>query len=427
MLRRLIANGLTLLGGQVGASLIMMVAVAANARALGLADFGALVMVQSSALLVAGLSAFATQQAVIRMGIEALESGDRQRFAHILGLGFVADLIGAALAGAIGLLALPWLLRAAALPASATPLALAAALCLFVQGFRTTEAIFRIFDRFRTLALVHLIAALVALALALWLWAGGYGLEHYVVYVVVVLSLPSLLQLGFAVVLLAQRNARPSLAGASREKALLREFVAYCWTTHFSGTVDTIRQNGDSPLVGALLSVELAGIYNVAKQLSGILRKGTAVYASVMFPELASIAARKQYDAARQTLRQALLASAAMGTAVVLGAAVMGAFVLELVFGRGYEAGAVALVVLCLSAAIQLSSATLSMYVQAFIGPTRLAFAYLVTIFVFIAALPSGIILGGIEGAAGAQVLFYLVLSAACWLELRRRTGWLRN
>lgn len=426
MLRRLIANGLILFGGQIGASLIMMIAVAANARALGLADFGALVMVQSSALLIAGLSAFATQQAVIRMGIEALESDDKQRFTRILGLGFVADLIGTALAGAIGLTALPWLFAVAELPHEAWPLAFTAALCLFLQGYRTTEAIFRIFDRFRTLALIHLLSALVALAAALWLWAGSQGLASYTAYIAIVLSLPTVLQLGFALALLVQRDARPTLAGIGREKALVREFAAYCWTTHFSGSVDTVRQNGDSPLIGALLSVELAGIYNVAKQLAGILRKGTSVYASVMFPELASIAARRQYDAAHRTLRQAMLASAAIGAAVVLGAWAAGGFVLELVFGPGYGAGAVALVLLCLSAAVQLSSATLSMYVQAFIGPKRLAFAYLVTLAVFLVALPAGVELGGIEGAAGAQVLFYLALSAACWLELRQRSGWLK-
>src|SRR5690606_5118751 len=78
------------------AAVLSMFAVAVNSRALTLADFGMFVLFQSSALLLAGVFTFATQQPVIKLGVQALQAGERERFEQLVGMGLVADLISAA-------------------------------------------------------------------------------------------------------------------------------------------------------------------------------------------------------------------------------------------------------------------------------------------------------------------------------------------
>lgn len=419
--RRIIRNIAYLATGTGGASVLALGAVAINSRALSLADFGAVVLLQSSAMLIAGIFGFATQQAIIKLGMGAIEHGDSQRFERLIGMGLAADLLSAVMASAAALGAVLLMPGLTGLPADRVPAAAIVAASLLLQGYRTSEGVFRVFDRFDLMGLIQVACAGVQLAIAAALFWIDAPFAAYAGLVAAAIALPSVIQLVTALSLLRRRGLRPrfgGIAGASDDR---REFVAYCWTTSVTSTCDTIRQNGDSPLVGLVISVEAAGIYNVAKQLSGIIRKGASIYASVLFPELATMAARRNLAGARRIMGKAVAASVAVIALVVVASGLAGGLALEILFGPVFALGHLALVILCGAAGLAMLGATYSLYVQSFIGPVALLRSYLVATAAFLALTWPALALMGLPGAAVGQVVFSVALAIACRIQLRRR------
>lgn len=419
--RRVIRNIAYLVTGTGGASLLALGAVAINSRALSLADFGAVVLLQSSAMLIAGIFGIFTQQAVIKLGMAAIEQGDSLRFERLIGMSLAADLLSAVVASGAAMAAVLLLPGLTGLPADRVLPACIVAGSLLLQGYRTSEGVFRVFDRFDLMGLIQLACAGIQLAIAAALYWIDAPFAAYAGLVAVAIALPSVVQMAIAVALLRRRGLRPRFGGIAAANADRREFVAYCWTTSITSTCDTIRQNGDSPLVGALISVEAAGIYNVAKQLSGIIRKGTSIYASVLFPELAAMAARRDIAGARRIMGKAVWASMSVIVLVVAASGVAGGLALNVLFGPAFAVGHLALVILCAAAGVQMLGASYSLYVQSFIGPVPLLRSYLVATAAFLALSWPALALLGLPGAAVGQVVFSVALALACRIQLRRQ------
>jgi O-antigen/teichoic acid export membrane protein len=98
MYRRIARNSAFYAGGTAASSLFMMLAVAIAARGLPAHDFGVLVLLQSSALMLRALTSFSTQQPVIKLGADAQAEGDQQRLGVIISMGLVVDLLASTIA-----------------------------------------------------------------------------------------------------------------------------------------------------------------------------------------------------------------------------------------------------------------------------------------------------------------------------------------
>lgn len=419
--RRRVLRNLVLLGGGNGAaSALALGAVAINSRALPLKDFGTFVLLQTCALLIAGLFTFATQQPVVKLGMAALDGKDFRRFEQIVGLGFLADFASAICAAVSAAAAILLLSDMAGIPPSARSAALIVAGSLAFQGYRTSEGVFRALDRFDSLGALQVVAAAIQLGCALLLWRMDAPFIAYGALAASAIALPSILQMVGALVLLHARSMWPRTGARTTDNEDRREFVAYCGSTWATGSLDTIRMNGDAPLVGLFISVEAAGVYNVARQLAGILRKLVQIYASVLFPELAALAARRDTSGAKRVLRRIVLTTLGLTGVLVTGSAIFGGVTLGLLFGEEFRAGHAVLVLLFAAAGIQLLSATYSMYVQAFDGPVAVFHAYVAATIAFALAIIPGLAFFGIVGAGAAQIVFFAVLTAMCSKRLAR-------
>lgn len=396
-----------------------MGAVVVNSRALSITEFGIFVLLQSSALLIAGICTFSTQQPVIKLGVAALETGDRARFERIVFMGLAADLISATIAGVAALLLVLAMPRMLGLDPQMQSAALIVSCSLFFQGYRTSEGLFRAFNRFDLLGSIQPLFSIVQLCTALALWTMDAPFIAYAWLAAAIIAVPPMAQLAVAGALLFRRGYRPRANGLLAAREDRREFVAYCWTTSTTGTFDTIRMNGDSTAIGLLVSVEAAGIYNVAKQLAGILRKATTIYASVVFPELAKMAATRDFRQARSLLKRAVLLGAGVTVAAGIGAAILGPFVLALLFGDQFTEAKYALILLVVAAGLQLVSATFSMYVQAFVGPLALLKAYIFSTLAFCVVIATTVPAIGMAGAGWAQLAFVFALTIGCRSALR--------
>ena len=418
--RRLARNSAYLAGGTAASALFMMLAAVLNARALSAREFGLLVLFQSATMMTATIMSFSTQQPVIKLGSTALADGDLAGLGRIIGLGLLLDLCAASLAAIIAFAFLAFGRDWIGLQDNQVGIAALFAASLFFTGYVTSNGIFRLLDRFGLLSLIQAGCAAMILAATAYLYLSNAPFELYcwawAAFYAVNAQLPLLAGLW-----LARRAGIPiTLSMGKMAPGETGTFLSYCWTTWGTATAEALRSNGDSLLVGAVVSVEGAGIYNVAKQLAGVLRKINTV-----MPPLPSQRFRRSPLMGKMTMPCALgirmiWVGGAVGLIAVVGAILLGRPVLGLLFGERFEPAWMPLVILTAAAAAQLVSHTLSMYVQVYVGPESLFRAYLLAIGLFLVAVFPLTYAFSTAGTAFSQLVFSLALIFLCHWRLRR-------
>ena len=417
--RRLRRNMAYLAGGTGAAALLGMVAVAFNARALTAREFGMLVLLQTSVLTLRGLFSLLTQQPVIHIGSEALDQGDRARLGRVIGLALLYDIGGALAATALGVAGLLLGGEAIGITDDVRSYSLVFAAAIPFMGYLTANGIFRLLDRFDVMSAIQSSSAVVLAGAAAALYATEAPFAAYAWTWAIYLAAAAQVPLWTAL-WLARRHRIPvsfDLSGVSR--ADRGKVSAYCWSSWGNTLVDTVRGQGDSLLVGAMVSVEAAGFYNVAKQVAGVLRKVTDIYSSATFPEIATLRARGDLASSRQLRRRLILAGAIAGLAGIVGIAVVGRPLLGAVFGPAFIAGYGALVLLVGAAGLQLVAHTQANYVQIYLSPARLLPIYGTALLAFLASASVGLQRFGIGGGALGQVAFSATVIVLASFALR--------
>jgi O-antigen/teichoic acid export membrane protein len=420
MYRRIARNSAFLAGGTAASSLLIMLSVAIAARALSAREFGVLVLLQSAVLMLSALTSFSTQQPVIKLGSDALVTGDMKRLGEIISMGLLVDIFASVLALIVAALAVEFSRSAIGLATQDVGSAWILAASLLFTGYPTSNGIFRLYDRFGLLSLIQTFSAAGLLLAYLALYIAGSKLQIFVLVWAIYLASNSLLQLWFGLYLIRRNHVplhfrRQFFSGEDG-----RTLLSYCWSTWGTSTTETIRTNGDSLLVGAIVSVEAAGIYTVARQLSGILRKLNVVYRSTVFPEIARLASRNDIAGAWRLNKRMLIAGLAIGVLTVGLAIVFGHFVIRLLFGMRFTAAYIPVVILTAAAIAQLISFTPSMCVQVFRGPKTLLLLYVIVTIVFAAAAVPLTFALSITGMALAQLVFSIALTFLCNLVLQQ-------
>lgn len=417
--RRLARNSAYLAGGTAASSLFMMVAVVLSARALSAREFGLLVLFQSATMMLASLMSFSTQQPVIKLGAAALAEKDAARLGRIIGLGLLFDAVAAIVAALAAFAFLAFGRGWIGLQGDQLGLAALFATSLFFTGYLTSNGIFRLFDRFALLSLIQAGCAAAILAATAYLYATNASFQAYCWSWAIFYAVNGQLPLFVGLYLVRQAGIPIAFAKGKMGRSEIATFLAYCWTTWGTATAEALRSNGDSLLVGAAVSVEAAGVYNVAKQLAGVLRKLNTVYASAAFPEISALSAHGEVESAHGVRQRMLWVGGIVGAVAVTLALIAGRPVLAILFGDHFAAAWVPLVILTAAAASQLISHTLSMYVQVYVGPESLFRVYMWALAIFLVAVFPLTSQFSIAGTAIAQLLFSLSLIAFCRSALR--------
>jgi O-antigen/teichoic acid export membrane protein len=423
MFRRIARNSMLLAGGTAVSSVLTMLAVVVAARGLGKRDFGVLVLMQSSVLMLGAIISASTQQPVIKLGSDAQAANDKDRLGEVVSMALVVDIAAAVLSLAVALFVIEVCRRVIGLADRNVVSAWIVAVSLLFSSFPSSNGIFRLYDRFGLLTLVQSASALALLSAYGVLFAIGGDLQAYVAAWAAYCAISGVVQLGASLALLRSDGVPIRFRRGMFSNPDGRVLLHYSWTTWGASTTDGIRTSGDSLLVGALVSIEAAALYNIARQLAGLVRKLTIVYTSTVFPEIARLSARGDAAGAR-TLRRRMfwigLVIAAAGTGL---AVLFGRVVIRFLFGLPFEPAYVALIILTAAASSQLISQTPYMYVQVYRGP-RLALLLqtIATIAFLVVAVPLAYAFS-MDGMAASQLIFGIVLTLLSDLALSQAQG----
>lgn len=349
ILRRMAGNTLVLVGGRAFGAVLSLTTVALAVRALGIEEYGVLVLIHTFAVAVANVGKFQSWQAVLRFGAPALEEGRLRDFARLIRFTLLLDWGSAAAAAAVAVAAALLAGPALGWPPDAVPLGALYGLSVLFLVTATPTGLLRLYDRFDLLAVQSNVAATVRLlgAAAAFATEGGLGAFLAVWFAANVVACVTIYASGWRE--MRRRGHRVAGVGWS---GLARPFGGiwrFVWSTNLSSTVNVGFVHLATLLTGALLGPTEAGLFRIARQTANALTKPAKLVVQVVYPEFARLAATGEMARLRElVLRLLKLAGGAALVCLVMLTA-LGPLLLQVIGGEQAQ-GAYA-VLLWLSAA----------------------------------------------------------------------------
>jgi O-antigen/teichoic acid export membrane protein len=421
LFRTVMKNAALLVGGRGLNAPLSLAYMALSARALGVEDFGVVVLVNAYALTVGNVVKFESWQAVLHYGAKPLAEGRSEDFHRILRFSLLLDLLSAVAGVALGLVGAVLFGRLLGWPPEAMVPGMIYVTSTVFMVAATPTGVLRMFGRFDLLALQSAVSSAVraAAAGAALLAGGGVVLVLAAWYAGTVVAFVVLA--AWAWVELRRRGH----AGAFGVKGpLTKDFPGlwrFVWATNLGSSLDQVFTQAGSLAVGGLLGPADAGFFRIARQVATAIAKPAQLVVFALYPELAKLKASGDYGQLRRLAWQVGLAGGVAATVLMILAAVAGGPALALTLGPGFAAGAPVLVWLVAAAGINIWAMPLE---PVLISTGRAGVAVKVRVVVsilFLAALFPLTRAFGLDGAGAASVgasllmLVGMLISVISW------------
>jgi O-antigen/teichoic acid export membrane protein len=413
-LQRLYKNAGILFGGNVGSAALNLLSLAILTRALGVEVFGFFVLVTAYIALIDLLVSFQTWQALIHYGSKARQENAPARLAALFTFGWLLD-IGSGVAGfllaCLGAAFLPgWF----GLEQVEFFIVVMAASTLIFNWTATPTAILRLFDKFAAQALFLNLMALLRLVGFIILWAYDLGTLYNCILVWTAGGILARIFFIFQGLTEAKRKGcRP--AGAINFKTLRRECPGlwrFVITTNIDGIVRVVR-NYDIFIVNILLGVAATAYYKIAREIGRALSQLTGPFYQAIYPELARMAAEKDFTSFRKLTFHSSMTLGGIISAGWIVFALAGWIALPLVFGPEYARAYIPSLWVLGAMVIWAFAQPLAPALLA-LGKARTnLFVHAGTTVVYIVLLWDMGQRWGLEGAAAAMFIFYALWSAS--------------
>lgn len=416
---RLARNIGWLLGGKGWGGLFSLFYLAAAARALGPVQFGVFALILTYAQLVANLIQFQSWKGVIRFGATHFTANRPDRLARLLGYTAVLDwstAIAGMIVAALGVFAVApqfgW-----SHDVQVQAAAFAAGLLLTTGG--TPSGMLRLFDRFDLLTYSEAVSPAIRLIGAIIAWITGGGVAAFLV-VWVVAALIQTIATWIAAV--AIHRTRLSI-GARAFRLAIKEnpgLWKFMWQASLSSSLGFLWLQTGILAVGAVAGPAIAGGFRLADRIASALAKPTETVTRALYPELARLVAGEDHARVRWLFKRTVVVSAIIAVLLVLLCATEGRLILELVAGSRFTFAQPFLVILSISAAIDVAGFALEPILNAHGKAAEVLHARIAGAIVYLLLLVALLPAIGPVGAAVAAAASCALMVGQLALSVRR-------
>ena len=299
-------------------------------RALGLVQFGLLVLIASYAQAASGLTKFQSWQLIIRYGGAALTGGDEATFKRSVGFGLGLDLTSGVVGMAAAMLLLPLIGPWTGIPASLLGIAMAYCLLVPTMGAAAPIGVLRALDRFDLISWQGSSYPIVRSILAGIGWWQGWPLPAFIA-IWFVTDLGGDLFMWF---LAGRELKRKKMLGGIRP-TLKAKGLPGAWPFAIQVNVHSSLMSAWGPvarvIIGGLLGPASAALYRIASSLADSAQKPADLLAKAYYPEVVRMDLKTKHPW-RLMLRGTAMASA-FGIAAVLTVLLLGQWILSTLFG----------------------------------------------------------------------------------------------
>ncbi|MFP6836929.1 MAG: lipopolysaccharide biosynthesis protein [Pseudomonadales bacterium] len=419
---RALKNFGVLMGGRAVAGVLSVVALTLVARLLGAEQFGLLVLVHTTAIVVRGLLNFKPSDTLVRYGVTPFDEQDAGTLAALLrftlGLDLICALAAAAVAAAVLGLAAPRL----GLPEELAGPVMLYALALLVSGTGTAKGMLRVAGRFDAISVQQTVGPTVrllgiglayvleaTLAGYLFVWALALAAEYLYLNV-----------LGW--VEIRRQRLHPGVPDLRNAESRFPGVWLFVRTLYWQSNVDLAQRHGLILLAGVFLGTAGAGMFRVAREFADVLAKPVVVIRQAVFPDLARLWRSRDPQFTRLYVRLGILGGT-VAVAVVVFIGAYGRELLAALVGDGYTSAATLLTWLMVAAAVDLIGAALRPAAYA-MGAAAATLRIQLTVAVCHLSLFVGLVsLFGLSGAGVAAAVASVLLITGMALLVARHAS----
>jgi O-antigen/teichoic acid export membrane protein len=340
--RSLLKNSSYLAASRVVAAIAWVATLSLMAHALGVTQFGALILITSYAKAASGLSKFQSWQLIVRYGARALH-GHTEDFKTSTGFAFALDAVSGIGGMLVAVAVLPFIANWVSIPGDKLWLAMLYCTLLPTMGAATPTGVLRSLDRFDQISFQSTISPITRLILVGAAYAAAAPFGAYVAAWYVA-DLGGDLYLWF----LAWRELRRRGLIEGIRPTLRPEGLAGAWRFAIHVNLTASVQAAWGPVgrlvVGGLLGPAGAALFQVASSLSDSAAKPADLLAKAFYPEIVrmDLSTKKPW---KLMLRGTALASAVAVLAILI-LVVGGKPIMGFLFGKQFLGAYDALVIL---------------------------------------------------------------------------------
>ncbi|PHR92151.1 MAG: hypothetical protein COA69_09080 [Robiginitomaculum sp.] len=362
--RRVAANTGLMVGAKAVSAIIGLVSLMMITNTLPIADVGIILFLHAYMLFFAEVATFQSWQAVIRFGTHDVETKNIPSLGRLFRFCIALDFVGAVVAfilAATGLIALYKILPL--LPSFQyqmefesidrfVKLGIPYCLLILVHQGGASIGLFRLFDKFKPLALQVLVMPGCRLAGVLFAYTSGLGLYGYLGAwffgsLCGYLALPLL-----ALLELKSRNLLSVVFSAFPTLKIKRKGVwAFVWKANIDASLATGTTHLPVLLVMPIFGPAFVSAYKIADEIAKLLSTGVLLLDQVIYPEYARMMRRGQGDNIWKIVIKASVVMLFTGLVFSAVVAVFGPQVIH-IFGEGYEDAVMLSVLLVLAASL---------------------------------------------------------------------------
>lgn len=420
VLKRVLANAGTLLGGRTVNALVGLAYIALTARGLGKELMGVIVLINAFSQFLGEVARFQSWQTLLQYGASALLQGDRPRFQQVLRFTLLLDTIGAVVGVTLGVCGALLLGSHLGWPQTLSPIAATYALSIAVMDTATSVGLLRLFDRFRFLAAEQAVSSTVRLVGCGLAFMFDAPIEAYLAAWAAGTLIAFLYVNGVALWDLRRRDLLNGFTIRGPLSEGLPGIWRFAWATNFSGTIDSAFSQVITLVVGSVLGPAQAAMWRVGRQVADGMAKPAKLLVPALYPELAKMRATGGEEAMRKLSRQISLIGGAVAGLLLLISILLGDDLLGLVMGKPFAAGAGIMNWQVAAAAIGVLAMPLEPMLVS-LGKAGLALRVRAAVCaIYLLALVPLIRFAGLNGAGAALVGVAAALALGMYLALRR-------
>lgn len=359
-MRRILGNFGHLLRGHGIGAVMSFGAMALMARALGPAEFGLVVLIQTYAQLVRGLLNFKQFQGIVRYGVPLQDKGEIVTLRRLISISQRVDLFACVIATVTAFLLAPLIGPLMDMDHEYVMLLTLYTLVILSTGNNTALGILRLHNKFDVLGRQVMIGPAISFFGVTFAWWFDSP-----VYVFVAIMALAYVAENVYLTWVGRREYISCIGhpdkGELVTRARMSEFSGlrhFIWVTYWQSNLDLVPKRVSIMLAGYLLGASEAGLLRLARQIASLLSKPAALVRQVVFPDLTRSWHQGNDDFKMIAYRTAMIGGA-FGMLFVLVGFFFGEGILGILFGQEYIAAASVLTLLLLAGTFDLTASSL--------------------------------------------------------------------
>lgn len=421
-LANIFANLGWIVSGKGFGAICSLIYLAIMARSLGIREFGHFSLIFGTGQALVALASFQTWQTLVKFGANAVHEKDWDRFGRLAWLCGSIDFAGALAGCLIAYIVYYGLGGVLELNPDYIDMAFAFNCALLFARMTTPNGIVRVLNRFDIGTFVEaivpagrLIASIIILFMGgtvgkfLFAWALFDVLSTLIYWIAAWRLAPQALQRRHIFQFRKTLSENPGLP-------------TFFGITFASSTLDACYKQGPLLAVGYFLGTSAAGLYRLAEQLAQGIGKLSGLIGRAVFPEFAMAQTASDPRSFGKLVRQVTAMAGVGGLVVTLVSFFFGEFMLTLIGGSAFSAGAIILMPLVIGAAFELASVSYEPVLYSTGHATYPLMARAASLIVLVIGILAMVGMGPI-GVAWAVALglaaSYALMTATVWLVLR--------